>query len=327
MKSRAVICITAMILFVTPAIQIRLVAQVTGSGTTNVIPQWTGSTTLGNSKLFQTGGKVGIGTTNPAASLDVIGPAGSSGTTATTVFRAIGGNGGISGSGGGLQLTSGRGGPLGPATGGTAANFLLTGGSGSVCLLVGSVGCAIYRGGNGGSIMLQPGSGGSPGGKTGNVILVPNGGRVGVGTTSPTATLYVAGNFIATGSKSALVETISYGKRQLYAMESPENWFEDFGRAQLRRGQAVVNIDPVFAETVSKEYEYHVFLTPRGDCRGLYVAIQSATFFEVRELQRGKSTITFDYRIVAKRKGYERARLAEVRQEDTQPTEVSLAEK
>jgi hypothetical protein len=90
-------------------------------------------------------------------------------------------------------------------------------------------------------------------------------------------------------------------------MESPENWFEDFGRAQLRRGQAVVNIDPVFAETVSKQYEYHVFVTPKGDCRGLYVASQSATSFEVRELQRGKSTIEFDYRVVAKRKGYERA--------------------
>ena len=30
-------------------------ATVTGAGTTNFIPLWTGSTTLGNSKLFQTG--------------------------------------------------------------------------------------------------------------------------------------------------------------------------------------------------------------------------------------------------------------------------------
>jgi hypothetical protein len=35
---------------------------VTGSGTINFIPLWTGSTTLGNSKLFQTGGMVGVGT-------------------------------------------------------------------------------------------------------------------------------------------------------------------------------------------------------------------------------------------------------------------------
>jgi hypothetical protein len=68
-----------MTLFVTLVIPVRFAAQVTGSGTTNFIPRWTGSTTLGNSKLFQTSGKVGIRTTNPAATLDVIGPTGSSG--------------------------------------------------------------------------------------------------------------------------------------------------------------------------------------------------------------------------------------------------------
>ena len=50
-------------------------AQVTGSGTTNFVPLWTSSTKLGNSTLFQTGGKVGIGNTTPAAKLDVSGNA------------------------------------------------------------------------------------------------------------------------------------------------------------------------------------------------------------------------------------------------------------
>ncbi len=66
--------------------------------------------------------------------------------------------------------------------------------------------------------------------------------------------------------------TISYGKRELYAVESPENWFEDFGGAELIQGRAIVKLDPVFAETVSTEVEYHVFLTPKGDCQGLYCA-------------------------------------------------------
>ena len=48
-----------------------------GSGTTNYLPIWTNSTTLGSSVLFQagTGGKakVGIGTTKPASTLDVSG--------------------------------------------------------------------------------------------------------------------------------------------------------------------------------------------------------------------------------------------------------------
>jgi hypothetical protein len=46
-----------------------------GSGTTNYIPIWTNSTTLGNSLLYQTGGNVGIGNTSPAGRLDVSGPA------------------------------------------------------------------------------------------------------------------------------------------------------------------------------------------------------------------------------------------------------------
>ncbi len=48
-------------------------ANVTGSGTSNFIPRWTGSTTLGDSKLFQTGGMIGVGTTTPTVALDVNG--------------------------------------------------------------------------------------------------------------------------------------------------------------------------------------------------------------------------------------------------------------
>jgi len=46
-----------------------------GTGTTNFIPIWTNSTTLGNSTLFQTGGNVSIGSTSPASKLDVNGGA------------------------------------------------------------------------------------------------------------------------------------------------------------------------------------------------------------------------------------------------------------
>ena len=107
---------------------------------------------------------------------------------------------------------------------------------------------------------------------------------------------------------------------------SPENWFEDFGGGQLMHGHTTVKINPIFSETVSTQVEHHVFLTPKGDCNSLFVANQSATAFEVRELQHGTSTIEFDYRVVAKRKGYEHDRLAGVEfRTDTLATEAKLA--
>jgi len=48
-------------------------AAVTGSGTANYIPLWTSSSVIGNSKLYQTGGKIGVGTTTPTVALDVSG--------------------------------------------------------------------------------------------------------------------------------------------------------------------------------------------------------------------------------------------------------------
>lgn len=54
-----------------------------------------------------------------------------------------------------------------------------------------------------------------------------------------------------------------------------------------------------------------VFLTPNGDCKGLYVTARSAASFEVHELSGGTSNVEFDYRIVARRSGYENIRLAD----------------
>jgi hypothetical protein len=82
----------------------------------------------------------------------------------------------------------------------------------------------------------------------------------------------ITGDLNVSGAKNAVVETASFGKRKLYAVESPENWFEDFGRATLVNGHAVVKIEPVFAETVNTEGDYHVFVTPKGNCKGLHVA-------------------------------------------------------
>jgi hypothetical protein len=95
-------------------------------------------------------------------------------------------------------------------------------------------------------------------------------------------------------------------------MQEPENWFEDAGSGQLHNGAAVVALETEYAQTVNTGIEYHVFLTPKGDCKGLYVSNETGASFEVHELGGGSSAIAFDYRIMARRKGYENIRMADL---------------
>jgi hypothetical protein len=120
------------------------------------------------------------------------------------------------------------------------------------------------------------------------------------------------GNLSCTGSKNAVVP-IHQGMRKvaLAAIESPKNWFEDFGSAQLVNGVAVVTLDPDFLETVNSDMDYKVFPVPNGDCKGLYVTNKTAKSFEVRELGGGASSVSFDYRITALRREYEKVRFAD----------------
>jgi len=121
------------------------------------------------------------------------------------------------------------------------------------------------------------------------------------------------GDTICTGSHSTVAQ-MAGGERkvEMYAMHAAENWFEDFGTGKLVGGAALVRIDADFAETINGKMDYQVFLTPRGDCEGLYVANQTATSFEVRELRKGTSSIGFNYRITARRAGRETERMADV---------------
>lgn len=123
-------------------------------------------------------------------------------------------------------------------------------------------------------------------------------------------TITVGGHLACNGVLGE-VAPVDGGARKvaLNAISAPENWFEDAGSGQLSNGEAVINLERLFGETVNTSVDYHVFLTPNGDCKGLYVAQKSAGSFVVRELGGGTSSIAFDYRIMAKRKGYEQIRL------------------
>jgi hypothetical protein len=118
----------------------------------------------------------------------------------------------------------------------------------------------------------------------------------------------VAGPLTVYGTKSAAVPGPDGSYRQLFCMQSPESWFEDFGDGQLVNGEAKIAIEVEFRSLVETK-GYHVFLTPYGDCNGLYVTARTAAGFTVREQQNGRGNTSFCFRIVARRKDIPTQRL------------------
>ena len=88
---------------------------------------------------------------------------------------------------------------------------------------------------------------------------------------------------------------------------------ESVGDSRLSGGSAYVRIDPQFQEQLAPSAPYHVFITPDGDCRGLYVTGKTNAGFTVRELQGGRAGIAFDYRIVGSPRPASLARPIQVR--------------
>jgi hypothetical protein len=131
---------------------------------------------------------------------------------------------------------------------------------------------------------------------------------------TPTGTCGIGSGDMTCSGQLKTLATMGDGVRKVetYAMQSPENWMEDFGSGLIKNGIAIVTIDSAFVETANTAAAYHVFLTPNGDSKGLYVVARTSTTFEVHEAGSGTSTLSFDYRIVAKRRGYEAQRLVDV---------------
>ncbi|MFJ8536827.1 hypothetical protein [Streptomyces sp. NPDC093591] len=109
----------------------------------------------------------------------------------------------------------------------------------------------------------------------------------------------INGNLQVTGSKSAAVQFSDGTLRLLYAIESPESWFEDFGFGRLVNGHAKIMLDEAFASITSND-PYHVFITEYEDSNSLYVAARTNTGFEVRS-KTSTGDGDFSYRVVAKR--------------------------
>jgi hypothetical protein len=121
----------------------------------------------------------------------------------------------------------------------------------------------------------------------------------------------VNGSFtVSGGAKSAAVSFPDGSHRRLYCVESPENWFEDFGIGKLVNGQSHVKLDTEFVSVINSD-AYHVFITEYEDNNGLFVTERTSTGFIVRAT-RPKANGTFSYRVVAKRKDNVGGRFEEV---------------
>ncbi|MGA2050873.1 MAG: hypothetical protein ABSG96_24515 [Terracidiphilus sp.] len=143
-------------------------------------------------------------------------------------------------------------------------------------------------------------------GPTGNAVLLRAEGAGGE------CSINQGGSMACTGQLKNLVTTHDARQVETYSVQSAENWIEDYGGGQLENGSVIVTLDAAFAGTVNTGAEFHVFLTPKGDCEGLYVTNQTPTSFEVHELRKGQSNVAFDYKIVARRSGHEAERLVDV---------------
>jgi hypothetical protein len=101
-------------------------------------------------------------------------------------------------------------------------------------------------------------------------------------------------------------------------MQSPENWFRGLRLWHVEQRCRHRHARFHLCSDRTHRGRYHVFLTPNGDSKGLYVSRKTATSFEVREQGGGTSSVTFDYRIVAKRVGPENLRLEDLTEQFNQ---------
>jgi len=89
-----------------------------------------------------------------------------------------------------------------------------------------------------------------------------------------TPALNVTGDFSVSGTKAALVETENYGKRLMYALETPDNRFVAYTEHLLEEGEHWITIEPMFLETIS-----NYFIVPH---------VQNASDVIVLERREGK---------------------------------------
>jgi len=106
-----------------------------------------------------------------------------------------------------------------------------------------------------------------------------------------------------TGTVSTIVKDENEQPVVMFAPESPEVYFQDFGQGQLVNGKATINLDPTFSKniTVNDKHPLRVFIQLEGDCNGVFVTNKSDEGFEVVELSNGSSNAAFQWFVTGNR--------------------------
>ncbi|MVT11291.1 OmpA family protein [Chitinophaga tropicalis] len=113
----------------------------------------------------------------------------------------------------------------------------------------------------------------------------------------------VVSGIISSGPKNTLIKDAEGNNRLLYCTEAPEVLFQDFGTGELVDGTAHIALEQLLTHTilVDAKHPLKVFIQLEGECNGVYVTNKSAKGFDVKELQGGKSNVSFTWQIVASR--------------------------
>lgn len=120
--------------------------------------------------------------------------------------------------------------------------------------------------------------------------------------------VYVGGQFSCAGLKSRVETTEHYRDRLMYAFETPNPLYSDFGRAETADdGLCYIFIDPVFYECIDNTCDYYVFIQPEGSGE-FTVTERHADHFTVS----GSAGKRFAWMLVTAQKGYSATRNEEI---------------
>ncbi|AQS55300.1 hypothetical protein B0W44_05385 [Novibacillus thermophilus] len=122
--------------------------------------------------------------------------------------------------------------------------------------------------------------------------------------------MYVYRDFTVAGSKSAVVETENYGKRLMYALETPDSRFMDVIETTLEPGEHWIELNPMFAETING---YSVFPITQDGGR-VQVLEREPKRFKLRVI--GEKQVDVACWVYGKRIGHEEKYMEKVKEED-----------